>query len=337
MNASQRFLPYLLLVAIGALVYLVFPDQLPLFSRIAIMAIFVMSLDLIVGYGGLATLGHAALYGAGAYAAGLTAMHLAPDPLLGLAVGATAGALVALLSGLFIVRYDGLTFLMLSIAVSQILSNLASKLRDWTGGDDGLTGYANSAILGVWRFDLYGKVAFLYSGIALLVCLFIMRRMMGSPFGLSCMGIHQNRQRMAAIGTDIRKQLLKLYTTAGVFAGVAGALSAQTNQIVGLDSLGFELSAEALVMLVLGGAGTLYGAIAGAALFMFIQHVASTINPYHWLFIIGGLLVFVVLVPRDRWLNQLGRRLSPLLGGKVRPGLTRTGVEHASPSRNARS
>ena len=315
MTSTQRFLPYLLLVALGALVYFFLPEQLALFSRIAIMAIFVMSLDLVVGYAGLATLGHAALFGTGAYAAGLAALHLAPDPLLGLAVGATAGALVALLSGLFILRYDGLTFLMLSIAVSQILGNLASKLRDWTGGDDGLTGYSNSAVLGLARFDLYGKTAFLYSGIMLLLCLFVMRRLMGSPFGLSCMGIHQNRLRMAALGTDVRGQLLKLYVIAGFFAGVAGALSAQTNQIVGLDSLGFELSAEALVMLVLGGTGTLYGAIAGSALFMLIHHVASTLNPYHWLFIIGGLLVFVVLVPRDRWLAELGRRLSPVLGG----------------------
>jgi branched-chain amino acid transport system permease protein len=316
MTPTQRFLPYLLLLAIGALVYFAFPDQLPLFSRIAIMAIFVMSLDLVVGYGGLATLGHAALFGSGSYAAGLAALHLSPDPLLGLAVGGAAGALVAVLSGLFILRYEGLTFLMLSIAVSQILVNLASKLRDWTGGDDGLTGYANSAVLGLATFDLYGKTAFLYSGAMLLLCLFIMRRLMGSPFGLSCLGIHQNRLRMAAIGSDIRSQLLKLYCFSGLFAGIAGALSAQTNQIVGLDSLGFELSAEALVMLVLGGIGTLYGAIAGAALFMGIHHVASTMNPYHWLFIIGGLLVFVVMVPRDRWLGQLGRRLSPLLGGR---------------------
>ena len=318
MTRAQRFLPYLLLVVIGTAVYFLLPEQLALFSRIAIMAIFVMSLDLVVGYGGLATLGHAALFGAGAYAAGLTALHLAPDPLLGLAIGAAAGALVALLSGLFILRYEGFTFLMLSIAVSQIVSSLASKLRDWTGGDDGLTGYTNSAVLGLASFDLYGKVAYLYSGGALLLCLFIMRRLMGSPFGLACVGIHQNRLRMAAIGTSVRGQLLKLYGIAGLFAGIAGALSAQTNQIVGLDSLGFELSAEALVMLVLGGTGSLYGAIAGSALFMLIHHAASTMNPYHWLFIIGGLLVFVVLVPRDRWLDQLGRRLSPLLGGTVR-------------------
>lgn len=308
----QGALPYLALLAAGVLVYFVFPDQLPFFSRIAIMAIFVMSLDLVVGYGGLATLGHAAFFGVGAYAAGIAAMHLTADPLAGLAIGAAAGALVAAASGLFVLRYQGLTFLMLTIAVSQILHNLASKLRGWTGGDDGLSGYTTSALFGVAPFDMVGRVAFVYCGVMLLVSLAVMRRLMGSPFGLACVGIHQNRLRMAAIGTDIRGQLLKLYTAAGTFAGIAGALSAQTTQIVGLDSLGFELSAEALVMLVLGGTGTLYGAIAGAAVFMGIHHVASTLNPYHWLFIIGAMLVFVVLVPRDRWLGALRRRVAPL-------------------------
>lgn len=322
MTHVQRVLPYLLLVLLGIGAWFLFPEQLPLLSRIAIMAIFVMSLDLVVGYAGLATLGHAALFGAGAYAAGLTALHLTTDPLLGIVIGAAAGAGVALLSGLFVLRYQGLTFLMLSIAVSQILGSLASKLRHWTGGDDGLTGFDTSAILGMARFDMYGKVAFVYSGVALIVCLFFMRRLMGSPFGLACQGIHQNRLRMAAIGTDIPGQLLKIYGLSGLFAGVAGALSAQTNQIVGLDSLGFELSAEALVMLVLGGAGSLYGAVAGTALFMIIHHAASTLNPYHWLFIIGGLLVAVVLLPRDRWLAGLGQWLSPRRSadGVARPG-----------------
>ncbi|HEY8358269.1 MAG TPA: hypothetical protein VIL30_12490 [Ramlibacter sp.] len=114
---------------------------------------------------------------------------------------------------------------------------------------------------------------------------------------------------MAAIGTPLRGNLLKLYTWSGVFAGIAGALSAQVNQIVGLDTLGFEMSAEALVMLVLGGAGTLYGAIAGTAIFMSVHHVASAINPYHWLFIIGGMLVLLVLAPREQWAEALRRKL----------------------------
>ena len=315
-------LPYVLLITLAGIIYFLFPDQLPLAGRIAIMAIFVMSLDLVVGYGGLATLGHSALYGVGAYAAGIVATRLTGDPLIGLLAGAVVGAATAALSGLFLLRYQGLTFLMLSIAVGQILENIASKLRVWTGGDDGLSGYSISPLLGIAPFDIYGKVAFVYCAVVMLVCLLAMRRLMGSPFGLACQGIHQNRMRMAAMGNDLRGTLLKLYTLSGVFAGIAGALSAQTNQIVGLDSLGFELSAEALVMLVLGGAGSLYGAIGGAAVFMSIHHVASAINPYHWLFIIGGMLVFVVLVPRERWMAALRQRLGSLQAG---PGTTPAG------------
>ena len=308
--AWRTALPYGLLIAAAALVFFFFPDQLPLAARIAAMAIFVMSLDLIVGYGGLATLGHSALYGAGAYAAGIAAARLSTDPLIGLAIGAGTGATVAALSGLFLLRYQGLSFLMLTIAVSQILQNLASKLREFTGGEDGLSGYSTAPLFGQWSFDLYGKVAFVYCFVVMLLCLFAMRRLMGSPFGLACVGIHQNRLRMAAIGSNIRGQLLKLYSLSGLFAGIGGALAAQTNQIVGLDSLGFELSAEALVMLVLGGVGTLYGAIAGTVAFMAIHHVASAMNPYHWLFIIGGLLVVVVLVPRERLWATFRRRAS---------------------------
>jgi len=307
---SRALLPYAVLLGLGAAVYWLFPGQLPLATRIAIMAIFVMSLDLVVGYAGLATLGHSALYGVGAYATGIFASHISGDPLLGLAVGALAGAAIAGLSGLFLLRYDGLTFLMLTIAVSQILQNLASKLRDWTGGDDGLTGFTIKPVLGLASFDMFGRTAFVYCGVVLLVSLFVMRRLMASPFGLACVGIHQNRRRMDAIGANVRGQLLRLYAIAGAFAGIAGALSAQVNQIVGLDSLGFELSAEALVMLVLGGTGTLLGAIAGSAVFMTIHHVASALNPYHWLFIIGGLLVLVVLVPRQRLLAQVKRRVA---------------------------
>lgn len=308
-------LPYLALGAAALAIYFVFPDQLPLATRIAVIAIFVMSLDLVVGYGGLATLGHAAMFGTGAYAAGIFALHISGDPLLGLAVGAGAGAAVAALSGAFLLRYDGLSFLMLSIAVSQILESVASKLRDWTGGDDGLSGFNVKPLLGVAPFDMVGRTGFVYCAVALIASLFLMRQLMGSPFGLACLGIHQNRLRMQAIGANVRGQLLKLYAIAGSFAGIAGALSAQVNQIVGLDSLGFNLSAEALVMLVLGGAGNLFGAIAGAALFTTIHHFASAMNPYHWLFVIGGLLVLVVLVPPHRLLAPLQRRIATLRGG----------------------
>lgn len=314
----MRCLPYLVLMALSATLFFGWPEHLSLAARIATMAIFVMSLDLVVGYGGLATLGHSAMFGVGAYASGLLAMHLTGDPLLGLLAGAGAGAVLAALSGLFLLRYEGLTFLMLTVAVGQIAQNAASKLRDWTGGEDGLSGFVVHKLFGLWGFDLYGRVAFVYCVLVMLLCLWAMRRLMGSPFGLSVLGIHQNRVRTVAIGGSVRGQLLKLYTLAGAFAGIAGALNAQVNQIVGLDTLGFELSAEALVMLVLGGAGNLLGAIAGTVVFMTIHHWAASINPYHWLFIIGGLLVLVVLLPRERWARLLRQRL--MLLGAARAG-----------------
>lgn len=290
------------LLVIGLLTCALMPEQLGLLTRIFITALFVLSLDLVVGIAGLATLGHAALFGMGAYAAGIFALQVHPDPLIGLAVGIAAGAGLALLSGAFLLRYQGFTFLMLTVAVSQILLNLAQKARDWTGGDDGLSGFVMGPVLGRFAFDLEGRVAALYALAVLVVLFYVARRLVDSPFGLAVRGIHENRARMAALGTPVFARLLVLYTVAGAVAGAAGALSAQTNAVVGMDSLSFALSAEALVMLILGGAGRLTGALVGAAVFTLLHHTAASINPYHWLFVVGALLMLVVLVsPAKAW------------------------------------
>jgi len=293
--------PAVLLVT-GMAACALMPDQLGLLTRIFITALLVLSLDLVVGVAGLATLGHAALFGMGAYAAGIFALKVHPDPLVGLAVGIAAGAGLALLSGAFLLRYQGFTFLMLTIAVSQILLNLAQKARGWTGGDDGLSGFVMGAILSRFDFDLEGRVASLYALGVLVVLFYVARRIVDSPFGLSVRGIHENRARMAALGTPVFARLWVLYTVAGAMAGAAGALSAQTNAVVGMDSLSFALSAEALVMLILGGAGRLTGALIGATVFTVLHHTAASINPYHWLFVVGALLMLVVLVsPAKAW------------------------------------
>jgi len=300
---------------LGVVAWFVFPNQLSLLARIAIMAILVISLDLVVGYAGLATLGHAALYGVGAYAAGIVATRLTGDPFVGLAVGALAGAITAGISGLLLLRYEGFTFLMLTVAVAQIIQNLASKFSDLTGGSDGLSGFSIKPLLG-FSFDMQGRTGYVYAVTLLIVCYYAAKRVTDSPFGLSVHGIHQSRPRMRALGANINAQLWKLYTFAGLLAGIAGALSAQTNAIVGLDSLSFEISAEILVMLILGGAGRLYGALLGTVIFMLLHHTAATINPYHWLFVIGGMLMLVVLVPREKligwmlpkaWRNKMRR------------------------------
>jgi branched-chain amino acid transport system permease protein len=301
----------LLVAVLGLAAWVALPDQLGLLTRIFTTALLVLSLDLVVGIAGLATLGQAALFGAGAYAAGIFALRVVADPLIGLVVGIGAGAGVALVSGAFVLRYQGFTLLMLTVAVAQILASLANKARDWTGGDDGLTGFAPGPLLGLFSFDLQGRTAALYALAVLVVGLYVARRVVDSPFGLAVRGIHENRARMAALGTPVFARLLALYTLAGALAGAAGALSAQTNAIVGLDSLGFALSAEALVMLVLGGTGRLMGALIGATIFTLLHHTAASINPYHWLFVIGGALMVVVLVPPAKIWAWIQRRRAP--------------------------
>jgi len=316
MSAVQRVvapwrLPLVVAVA-GVAAWFAVPDQLGLLTRLFTTALLVLSLDLVVGIAGLATLGQAALFGAGAYAAGIFALRVMADPLVGLAVGIGAGALVAAVSGAFLLRYQGFTLLMLTVAVAQILASLASKARDWTGGDDGLSGFAPGPLLGRFAFDLEGRTAALYALAVLVASLYVARRVVDSPFGLAVRGIHENRARMAALGTPVFARLLAMYTLAGALAGAAGALSAQTNAIVGLDSLGFALSAEVLVMLVLGGTGRLTGALVGATVFTLLHHTASSINPYHWLFVIGGALMVVVLVPPAKvWAWIQSRRAAP--------------------------
>jgi branched-chain amino acid transport system permease protein len=297
----------LILLGAGLLACFFMPEQLGLLTRVFITALFVLSLDLVVGVAGLATLGHAALFGVGAYAAGIFALRVFADPLVGLAVGTLAGGAMACLSGAFLLRYQGFTFLMLTVAVSQILLNLAQKARDWTGGDDGLSGFVMRPVLGQFIFDLEGKVAAYYALTVLVLLFYVARRLVDSPFGLAVRGIHENRARMAALGTPVFARLWVIYTVAGAIAGAAGALSAQTNAVVGMDSLSFALSAEALVMLILGGAGRLTGALVGATVFTLLHHTASSINPYHWLFVVGALLMVVVLVPPAQawaWLRK---------------------------------
>jgi branched-chain amino acid transport system permease protein len=305
----------LLVGVLGLAWYVLMPDQLGLLTKLAFTALLVLSLDLVVGFAGLATLGHAALFGVGAYAAGVFALRVQADPLLGLGFSMLVGGLTAFLSGLFLLRYQGFTFLMLTVAFAQIVQNLANKFRDLTGGDDGLSGFTMAPLLGQFRFDLEGKTAALYALVVLVMGYYVARRVADSPFGLSVRGIHENRQRMAALGSPVYARLLVLYTFSGVLAGAAGALNAQTNAIVGLDSLSFSLSAEILVMLILGGAGRLHGAMFGAVIFTLLHHTAASINPYHWLFVIGLALMVVVLVPPAQLLRRFQRK--PTVGGSA--------------------
>ncbi len=278
--------------------FFVLPDYLILGGQILITGLFALSLDLILGYAGIVSLGHAAFFGLGAYTAGLLAAHGWGEPISGLLAAAAMAGMAGWLCSFLVVRGGDLTRLMVTLGIGLMLFEAANKAAFVTGGVDGLSGVAMDRVLGLFEFDLFGKTAYLYSLAMTFVLFVLLRRLTQSPFGLSLRGIREGARRMPALGVDVPRRLRTVFTLSAAIAGVAGALLAQTTQFVGMDVLGFPRSAELLVMLVLGGAGRLYGALAGAALFMIAQDVLAGINPVYWQFWIGLLLVLMVLFAR---------------------------------------
>lgn len=300
------------ILALGVAGYFLLPSSLALLTRIIGLTLLVLSLDLVTGYCGVATLGHAALFGAGAYAAGIAAVHFGvADPLAMLLVGAVGGLVAGVASGAVILRGHGLSQLVLSIAIVNLAREAANKASGWTGGSDGLSGIDPAPLLGLYAFDLWGRTAYVLAVVLLALVVLVLRPMVRSPFGLLCRGIREDPVRVRAMGAPVYPALLRMYAVSGAVAGLGGALNAVSTQVVGLDSISFTLSAEALVMLVLGGTGSLVGAVVGAVVYMGFEHVVSTANPFHWLSVVGALLVVVVLfAPRGLVgsLATLGRR-----------------------------
>jgi branched-chain amino acid transport system permease protein len=267
---------------------------LSLGAQVMIMIIFALSLDLALGYGGIETLGHAAFFGVGAYAAGLYATHLSIEPISGLLVAAAAAGLVGIASGALILRTRGLTLVMLTLAVATLLYELANTMKGLTGGDDGLTGYKIAPVLGMFEFDLAGTTAYWYCAAVMAIVYVLCKALVSSSFGLTIRGIRDNPVRMRMLGVPVVRRLVALYAISGALAGVAGGLSAQVTKLVGLDSLAFALSGNVLVMLILGGTGNLYGAILGAAVFVVLSDRAAAASPFHWLFVLGIVLILAV-------------------------------------------
>ncbi len=297
--------------------WFVFPEDLALLSQIAITALFALSLDLILGYAGIVSLGHAAFFGLGAYTGGLLAKAGWGDPLLGLAAAALAAAALGFATSFLVLRGADLTRLMVTLGVAFMLHEIANKQTAITGGLDGLQGIELTPLLGRFTFDLFGRTAYVYSVVVLFVLFWIARRIVHSPFGLSLRGIRQNAGRMPALGTPVNARLVAAYTLGAAYAGVAGALLTQTTQFVSIDVLSFSRSAELLLILVLGGTGSLYGAMLGAIVFMVGRQLLSDINPQYWQFWLGLLLIFVVLFARGGVVGAL-RAASRRLGGGAR-------------------
>lgn len=306
--ADGRWKPLeILFWLLPVIAYFAAPGYLVLISQIMIVGLFALSLDLILGYAGIVSLGHAAFFGLGAYTAGLLAVHGWGEPISGLFAAAAVSALAGYLVSFLIVRGQDLTRLMVTLGVGLMLFEAANKAAFITGGVDGLSGMMVGKLLGVFEFDLFGKTAYIYSLAVLFILFVALRRLVNSPFGLSLKGLREGGRRMPAIGADVDRRLAAIFTVGAAVAGVAGALLAQTTQFVGLDSLGFARSAELLIILVLGGTGRLYGALVGAIVFMVAQDYIAGLNPAYWQFWIGLLLVVIVLFARGGILGGLER------------------------------
>ena len=280
---------------------ILFPTRYLIMTDILRLALFAMSLDLILGYAGIVSLGHAAFFGVGAYAAGLLALHgIINEPVLALIAAGLAAMVLGFATSFLVIRGVDLTRLMVTLGIALLLEALAERFSNITGGTDGLQGIEMQPIFGQIPFDMFGKAGFFYSLAVLFVLFLLARRIVHSPFGLSLRAIKNNPLRAAAIGIPVNRRLIAIYTLAAFYAGIAGALFTQTTAIASLDVFAFDRSADLMLVLVIGGTGYLYGGLIGAVIFRLLQEVFSTITPQYWQFWIGLVLVVIVLVGRAR-------------------------------------
>ena len=289
-----------------------FPSRYLIMTDILRLALFALSLDLILGYAGIVSLGHAAFFGVGAYCAGLLALHgIITEPVIALVASGLVAMVLGFLTSFLVIRGVDLTRLMVTLGIALLLEALGERFSNITGGTDGLQGIEMAPILGLFAFDMFGKTGFFYSLIVLFLLFLLARRVVNSPFGLSLRAIKNNPLRASAIGVPVNRRLIAIYTLAAFYAGIAGALFTQTTALASLDVFAFEKSADLMLVLVLGGTGYLYGGLIGAVVFKMLQEFFSTITPQYWLFWIGLVLVVIVLVGRDRmhrwalWLPNL--------------------------------
>jgi branched-chain amino acid transport system permease protein len=298
------------------LIVLIFalPSRALLINEILIAGLFAMSLDLVLGYAGILSLGHAAFFGIGAYGAAILASHGINDPLVGLVLASLIAGLVGLATAPLVLRGADLTRLMVTLGICLMLGELANRNSWATGGADGLN-LELTPIFHLFPIGFTGqRNAALYSLAVLFLSLALARRIVQSPFGLSLRALRENRLRAGALGISAPRRLIAIYALAATFAGAAGALVAQTTQIVSLDVFDFHRSADVLLMLIIGGTGFLYGGIIGAALFIAIKDSLSTVTPEYWEFWIGLLLIALVLGGRQR----VGERIASLLPRRAR-------------------
>jgi branched-chain amino acid transport system permease protein len=303
---------------LAVLAFFVLPQYLAIGTLVLIMVLFALSFDLLVGFAGVVTLGHAVFFGIGAYTAGLLALAGWNEPLSGVVIGGAVSALVAAILGPLLLRLTSLPLIMVTLALGAMFFEGASKAVWLTGGDDGLAGIQIAPLFGLFRWGLRGHVKYLYVLGWLLVLTYLARRLIASPFGVTLQGIRENADRMRLLGVPVLLHLVIAYTISAGMAGIAGALLAQTQAFVSLDVFHLELAIDVLVMLVLGGIGSLYGGFIGAPVYMLVRHFAQQWNPFYWMIVIGLLLIVVVRLGRGGLLGA-GRQVLARLSSGVSP------------------
>jgi branched-chain amino acid transport system permease protein len=295
----------LLWLAAAIACFFVFPEYLSLGTSVLVMVLLVLSYDLLLGFSGVLSLGHAVFFGLGAFCAGWLSLAGWTEPISVVLVAGLAAALLAAALGPFILRLTGLPLLMVTLAFGVLVFEAAHKATRITGGDDGLSGIQFKPILGFFEWGLGGSTSYVYVLGWLVLIFVVLKRIASSPFGVMLQGIRENPARMRLIGNRVLPHLTLAYVISGTVAGMAGALFTQANAFVGLGVLALDTSVDVLVMLVLGGIGSLYGALVGAPVYMLLKHFSSQWNPYYWMLIIGVLLIAVVLLGRGGLLGML--------------------------------
>jgi len=295
-------------------VYFLFPQYLAIATTVLIVALFAISYDLAIGFGGILTLGHALFFGIGAYCAAWIALSGWTEALSGAVASGAVAALVAAVLGPFVLRLSGLPLIMVTLGISVIAYEAANKATWLTGGDDGLSGFRMSPLLGMFRWSVYGDTKYFYALGWLFVLFYVLKQIVASPFGVALQGIRENPLRMRLIGTPTLRHLAITYSVSAGVAGVAGAVSAQANAFAGLNGLSLDTTIDGLVIVVLGGIGTLYGALIGAPVYVVVKHFAQQWNPFYWMFVVGALLIVVVRFGRGGLLGMAQAGIKRLAG-----------------------
>jgi branched-chain amino acid transport system permease protein len=319
-------------VAAVLLFLLVFPLLMPyeaLAINILIFGLYAVGFNLLFGYTGLLSFGHAAFLGSGSYLCGISIVHFGAPWWVAIVVGVLASLLIGVVMGWLAIRTRGIYFSMVTLALAQIVYYAFYKAERWTGGENGLRGIQVEKIsLFGWQLDFLNPITKYYLILVFVaLALWFVSRVLASPFGAVIEAIRENEKRTAACGYDVARAKLLVFTLSAGVCGLAGALRALHLSIVPIDSLHYLQSGQAVMMCLLGGMGSFFGPFVGAAVFLYLEDVVNTLTK-HWMAVVGALfMVFVLFFPRGiwgsllHWLNRHADRASPAARGAV-PGPT---------------